>query len=113
MQGHVDGTARVVAFDPAGPDGDRRLVLDLPPEVDAYVVPRGSIAVDGISLTVAGHEDGRIEIAIVPFTLEHTTIGERRPGDRVNVEADVMGKYVLRYLERIGVVDAGKRRPNP
>lgn len=111
VQGHVDGTARVIAFDAAAADGDRRLVLEVPGEIDAYVVPRGSIAVDGISLTVAGHEPGRVEIAIVPFTLEHTTIGDRHPGDRVNVEADIMGKYVLQYLQRIGVADAGKRRP--
>jgi riboflavin synthase alpha subunit len=94
VQGHVDGRARVVAFEPEG-DG-ARLRLELPADLNRYCVQKGSLAVDGVSLTVAAlHGDG-VEIALVPFTLEHTTLGALGPGDEVNVEVDLLAKYAER-----------------
>ncbi len=103
VQGHVDGTGTIVAFEPPDDRGERRLVVNLPPEVFDLTVPQGSIAIDGVSLTVAGRGDGHVHVAIIPFTLEHTTFDEFAPGRRVNVEADVIGKYVMQYMERLRV----------
>ena len=94
VQGHVDGRARVTTLQPEG-DG-MRLRLHLEPELLRYCVEKGSIALDGVSLTIAAlHEDG-VDIALVPFTLEHTTLGALAPGDEVNVEVDLLAKYVER-----------------
>jgi riboflavin synthase len=100
VQGHVDGVATVSAFDEAA--DDRILTLELSAEVWDLVVPKGSIAVDGVSLTVVERlPANRITIAVIPHTLERTNIGAYRAGDRVNVEADVIGKYVKQYIERL------------
>jgi riboflavin synthase len=96
VQGHVDGTARVRALDPEG-DG-ARLRLELDPDLLRYCVEKGSLTVDGVALTVATLRDDGVEIALVPFTLEQTTLGFLRPGDDVNVEVDVLAKYA----ERLG-----------
>ena len=104
VQGHVDGIGRVKSFVRTGTKGgaDWLLSIELPEEVYGYVVPKGSIAIDGISLTVVGQKPGRvITITIVPFTIEHTIVDSYRPGTNVNVEADIIGKYVKQYLERI------------
>jgi riboflavin synthase len=94
VQGHVDGRARVTTLQPEG-DGTR-LRLHLEPELLRYCVEKGSIALDGVSLTIAAlHEDG-VDIALVPFTLEHTTLGALAPGDEVNVEVDLLAKYAER-----------------
>ncbi len=97
VQGHVDGVG-CVAEQVALPDGSSRLTIDAPPEVLRYVVEKGSIAVDGISLTVAGLASGRFDIAVIPHTLAVTTLGARRAGARVNIEVDVLAKYVERLL---------------
>lgn len=104
VQGHVDGVGRVVSFD--GDDaGDRVLALELPEDVHDLCAHKGSIAVDGISLTVARKLPGnRIEIAIIPYTLEHTVAGEYRAGRRVNVEADVIARYVREQLRKQDVL---------
>jgi riboflavin synthase alpha subunit len=94
VQGHVDGRARVTAFDPEG-DG-ARLRVQLPDELQRYCVEKGSLAVDGVSLTIAARDDDGVEIALVPFTLEHTTLGALGPGDEVNVEVDLLAKYAER-----------------
>ena len=94
VQGHVDGRARVAAFEREG-DG-ARLRLELAPELLRYCVEKGSLAVDGVSLTIAALRDDGVEIALVPFTLEHTTLGELVPGDEVNVEVDLLAKYAER-----------------
>ena len=94
VQGHVDGRARVAAFDAEG-DG-ARLRLELDPGLLRYCVQKGSIALDGVSLTVAALRDDGVEIALVPFTLEHTTLGALAPGDEVNVEVDLLAKYAER-----------------
>jgi riboflavin synthase len=96
VQGHVDGTATV-----AGSEEDgfaRRLRLQLADELLDYVVERGSIAVEGVSLTVAGLGEAWIEVSLIPETLERTTLGGLEPGDRVNVECDLMARYVRQML---------------
>jgi riboflavin synthase len=100
VQGHVDGVGRVVSFVEAGQD--RLLTLELPRDVYDIIVNKGSIAIDGVSLTVVERlPQNRITITIIPFTLEHTTMGSYRAGTRVNLEADVIGKYVLEYVRRL------------
>jgi riboflavin synthase alpha subunit len=96
VQGHVDGRARVTAFEPEGEGA--RVRLELEPGLLRYCVEKGSIALDGVSLTVAALRDDGIEIALVQFTLEHTTLGALAPGDQVNVEVDLLAKYA----ERLG-----------
>lgn len=95
--GHVDTTGRVTRLDAEGENW--WYGLEVPETFAKYVVPQGSIAIDGISLTVA-RWNGRIaQIAIIPFTYEHTNIKGKKIGDAVNLEGDVLGKYVERYLE--------------
>jgi riboflavin synthase len=95
--GHVDTTGRVTRLDPEGENW--WYAVEVPETFAKYVVPQGSIAIDGISLTVA-RWDGRVaEVAIIPFTYEHTNIKGKKIGDAVNLEGDVLGKYVERYLE--------------
>jgi len=95
--GHVDGTGTVAAMDPEGDSW--RYSVRVPPELAKYVVPKGSITIDGISLTVAHWENQIAEIAVIPFTYEHTNIRDRKPGDVVNLEADVLGKYIEQHLD--------------
>ena len=99
VQGHVDGVATVV--DRKG-DAEGGIVLRIrpPKESERYVVEKGSIAVDGVSLTVAGVDGEAFEVALVAHTLAATTLGKRGPGDRVNVEVDVVAKYVERLMGR-------------
>jgi riboflavin synthase len=99
VQGHVDGVACVASFDA---DSDApTLSLELPGDVFALCVEKGSIAVDGVSLTIASLSAGRrIDVAIVPFTRAHTTCAGYAPGRRVNVEADLIAKYVRAFVVR-------------
>ena len=96
VQGHVDGQGQVRDVHPEG-DG-RRIWIDVPPALLRYCAEKGSIAVDGVSLTIAEVDDSRIAVALVPHTLERTTLGARAPGDPVNVEVDILAKYVERLL---------------
>ena len=96
VQGHVDGVGRVLGLRRLG--GPAELTVGVPGEVERYLVPKGSIAVDGISLTVAGLAPGAFTVAVIPYTLEKTTLAEARPGDEVNLEVDVIAKYVERLL---------------
>ena len=98
VQGHVDGIGQVRSLEPEG-DG-ARLRLDVPPELLRYCVEKGSLAVDGVSLTIAGLDESGVEIALVPHTLGETTLASLRPGDGVNLEADVLAKYVERLTAR-------------
>lgn len=93
VQGHVDGVATVVDVKVAG---DTHLIdIAVPTEVAEVSIPLGSITIDGVSLTVnALPAAGIVQVAIIPFTLQHTTLGDRRPGDRVQVEGDLVGKHV-------------------
>ena len=96
VQGHVDGTARILARRP----GDRWEVvqLTLPPELSRYVVEKGSITVDGVSLTVSDVTEDTFSVSLIPTTLELTTLGNKGVGDDVNLEVDVIAKYVERLL---------------
>lgn len=104
VQGHVDGMGRVRALDRRG--DDVRLAVACEPGFAELLVPKGSVAIDGVSLTVVGVAPDGFDVALIPHTLAVTTLGERRPGDAVNLEADVLGKYVRTYLERIGAAQA-------
>jgi len=96
VQGHVDGVGRVVSLEPEG-DG-ARLTIAAEPDLLRYCVEKGSIAVEGVSLTIAALLSDGFEIALVPHTLAATTLGGLRSGDPVNLEADVLAKYVERLL---------------
>jgi riboflavin synthase len=98
VQGHVDGVGRVRSLEPDG-DG-ARLWLDVQPELLRYCVEKGSLAVDGVSLTIAAVDEGGVGIALVPHTLRETTLSALEPGDGVNLEADVLAKYVERLVQR-------------
>jgi riboflavin synthase len=99
VQGHVDGVGTVEQVTER--DDARLLDLRVPEEVARVSIPLGSITVDGVSLTVnAKPEPGIIQISLIPFTLQHTTLGERRVGDRVHLEADTIGKYVQALMSK-------------
>lgn len=96
MQGHVDGVATVLAVEPT--ENWTTVSFALPAGLARYVVEKGSIAVDGVSLTVVHVDDESFSVSLIPTTLAHTTLGTRRPGDVVNIEVDVIAKYVERLL---------------
>ena len=97
--GHVDATGRVTRL---APDGEHYwFEIEIPSSMEPYVIHKGSIAIDGISLTIASLEDRRVGVQIVPFTFGATTLRECRVGAAVNLEADVIGKYVERLVRRI------------
>lgn len=93
VQGHVDGVGSIVSLQKIKFRDDWRLVIDLPSELSRYVVPQGSITIEGISLTVAGIEGSRVEIAIIPHTWQATNLHALHDGDPVNIEVDVLAKY--------------------
>ncbi len=96
VQGHVDGVGRVSAVQEQ--EGGMRTVWFEPPEaVKPYLVEKGSVAVDGVSLTVADLKKGAFAVALIPYTLAHTNLSALRVGDAVNLEADIMAKYVYKY----------------
>ena len=95
--GHIDTTGRVARLDPQGENW--WYAVEVPESLAKYIVAKGSIAIDGISLTVAGWNGRVAETAIIPFTYEHTNIRGKRIGDAVNLEGDILGKYVERYME--------------
>ena len=94
VQGHVDGVGRLVQM---GPDGVA--TIEAPAGTSRYLVEKGSVAVDGVSLTVAGVDGDRFTVALVPHTLEVTTLGRASPGDPLNLEVDLIAKYVERLAE--------------
>jgi riboflavin synthase len=97
VQGHVDGVGVVQARTPG--EAWEVVRIELPSELERYVVEKGSIAVDGVSLTVSAVGSGWFEVSLIPTTLELTTLGQRQPGDRVNLEVDVIAKYVERLVQ--------------
>jgi riboflavin synthase len=98
--GHVDTVGHVVRLEPEGENW--WYGVEVPESFTRYIVPQGSISVDGISLTVARWNGRVAEIAVIPFTYEHTNVRDKKIGDAVNLEGDVLGKYVKRYLEARG-----------
>jgi len=104
VQGHVDGVGEVAAVEPDG--FAKRLRVSVDPGLMRYVVERGSVALDGVSLTVAALGEGWLEVSLIPETLERTSLGEAAPGRKLNVECDIVAKYV----ERLVAPFAGKER---
>ncbi len=98
VQGHIDGVGVVGAIESAG--SDRRLRIEPPPELMEYIIPQGSIAVDGVSLTVAEVGESFFEVALIPTTLDLTTLGQAEQGQRVNLETDYLVKTVVHWLRR-------------
>jgi riboflavin synthase len=96
VQGHVDAVGEVVALEDHGESADLR--VRVPAEIERYLVMKGSVAVDGVSLTVAGLEGRVFTVALIPYTLQVTSLQDLRAGDPVNLEADVIAKYVERLL---------------
>lgn len=100
VSGHIDGTGTVLRVQ--RDQNAVRYTIGAPANILALVVAQGSIAIDGISLTVANLRTGAFEVSVIPHTAAETTLGQRRPGDTVNLENDVVGKYVQRLLYNIG-----------
>jgi riboflavin synthase len=101
VQGHVDGIGRVREMKWLGESAE--ISIEPPPELERYLVEKGSVSVDGISLTVWGIRDGAFSVALIPYTLEVTNLRDARAGDLVNLEADVIAKYVERLLAARGL----------
>jgi riboflavin synthase len=99
VQGHVDATGRVERLERDG--DDVRFYVACDADFADLLVEKGSVAIDGVSLTVVGVRDDGFDVALIPHTLAVTILGERKPGDPLNLEADVLGKYVKKYLERV------------
>ena len=107
VQGHVDATGTIEEI---RPDGDSFwLTVRYPALLAPYIVRKGSIAVNGISLTVAGLDERRFDIQIIPYTWEHTNLHLAKAGDAVNLECDILGKYVVRVAELAGMSTVPKR----
>src|SRR5579883_65190 len=100
VQGHVDGTGEFLSLEPLG-DQNWWLRVRVPAELDPYLVFKGSIAIDGVSLTIAGLEGDVLSVTIIPHTYRNTTLGTYRPGDRVNLECDILAKHVEKLLRRL------------
>jgi len=98
VTGHIDGIGRIIRWEPA--DQDHVLDIAAPPDVMRYVVFKGSIAIDGISLTVAGVKKKSFRVWIIPHTYKMTALIERKVGDAVNLEADLLGKYVEKFISK-------------
>jgi riboflavin synthase len=96
VQGHVDGIGTIVSINKLAESIVIRIAA--PPEIMRYVVEKGSIAIDGISLTVTSENDREFTVSVIPHTLDVTTLGFRRAGDSVNLEADIIGKYVEKFM---------------
>lgn len=98
VQGHVDtvGTLREIEQNEA----DILITVEFDSEFEDYIVGRGSISIDGISLTVARNEGNRFSVAIIPYTWDHTNLKSKKVGDLVNLEFDIFGKYIVQYLEK-------------
>ena len=105
VQGHVDGTGEFLALDSQG-DDNWWLRIRIPNELDPYLVYKGSIAIDGISLTVAAIESGVLSVTIIPHTFRNTTLGGYRVGARVNLECDILAKHVEKLLRRLTLKEA-------
>jgi riboflavin synthase len=99
VQGHVDGVGKVIAFDRIADSENWWLEIELPDDVEKYTVYKGSISIEGISLTVAKLEKNRCTVAIIPHTVEMTNLNPLKPGDPVNLEADLIAKYVEKMMK--------------
>ncbi len=109
VQGHVDGVGKLAALDPL-PDGNYWLTVEFPAELERYVVWKGSIALNGISLTVARLEGNRLGVAIIPLTYENTALRTLRPGDALNIECDVLAKHVEKLLASVEIPSGARKK---
>lgn len=100
VQGHVDGTGKVKSLRQDGNAVVYTIAADQP-SLTTYMIPKGSVALDGISLTLVEVHDDTFTVSIIPHTLQETTLGDRKPGDAVNIECDMMGKYVQRFVRQM------------
>lgn len=100
VQGHVDGTGRLIGLDPIPNADDFWMHIEIPEDLEKYVVFKGSIAIEGISLTVASLEGLRMTIAIIPHTIKMTNLQSLKPGDPVNIETDIVAKYLEKWTRR-------------
>jgi len=105
VAGHVDGLARLLALEPSGEA--RAMTFEAPKELAPYLASKGSVALDGVSLTVNGVDGARFTVMIIPHTLSVTTLGHYAPGQELNLEVDLVARYVVRYLQ------ASAERPDP
>jgi riboflavin synthase len=106
VQGHVDGVGIV---DDVRPDADSHwLTVGYPASLASLFIRKGSVAVDGVSLTIAGLSDRQFDVQVIPYTWQHTTLSALRAGDKVNLECDMIGKYIARALE---LSDASRKTP--
>lgn len=105
VQGHVDGTGEIVTLDPAG-DGNWLLEVRAPQSLLRYLVFKGSIAIDGISLTLAAVDNDVVSVAVIPHTYEATSLHGLRPGVRVNIECDMLAKHIEKLLATMSVNDS-------
>jgi len=99
VSGHVDGLGAVVGIEDVG-DGGREIAFEVDPGLDRYLIEKGSVTLDGISLTVVEPAEGRFRVAVIPVTLEVTSLGTVEVGQRVNVEADLVGKWIEKLVVR-------------
>ncbi len=97
VSGHVDGLGQVISITPEG--GSHRIVVEAPPPFHRFIAPKGSITVDGVSLTVNGVQDRRFDLNIIPHTWDATTLGTLSVGDKVNLEIDMLARYLARWQE--------------
>ena len=110
VQGHVDATGTI---EDLRHEGDSHwLTVRYPPELLPFIVRKGSIAVNGISLTIAGADDKRFDVQIIPFTWTHTNLQHAKQADVVNLECDILGKYVVHALGKLGTSDGDSRSTN-
>jgi len=106
VTGHVDATGYVGEVTRG--TGSLTMTIRIPHELSPYVVEKGSVAVEGVSLTVSGIAGDELQVAVIPYTVAHTSLGRKRAGDRVNIEVDIIGKYVKRLLQQgAGGIDKG------
>jgi riboflavin synthase len=102
VQGHVDGTGAIESLKALG-DGNWELLVRIPRGLERYLVYKGSITIDGISLTIAALSEGIVRVAVIPHTFAVTNLGSRSSGDRVNIECDVLAKHVARLLDELSL----------
>ncbi len=106
VQGHIEATARILSVEP---DGEAvKVRFSVPPGLARYIVPKGFIAVDGVSLTVIDADKDGFSVMLIPFTRQHTALGAKGPGDLVNIETDIIGRYIERLLKEAGRLGPGK-----
>lgn len=111
VQGHVDGVARIerIELEGDGPAAPRRFRFVPSPDLMPYLAPKGSVCIDGVSLTIASLTPTSFDVALIPATVTHTTLGARRVGDLCNVEADAIAKQIVHYLRHFAAGESARR----